>query len=90
MPAGVVNVLTGRRDELIGPLAEHRDVNAISAANVDHGQHVALRQGTAENLKRVRTERIDPESWFDAARCESPWRIEPFVEMKTIWHPSAI
>ncbi|MHC4422757.1 MAG: aldehyde dehydrogenase family protein, partial [Planctomycetota bacterium] len=90
VPAGVVNVLTGRRDELIGPLAEHRDVNAISAANVEHDQHVALRKGTAENLKRVRTERLEAEAWYRAALCESPWRIEPFVEMKTIWHPSAI
>jgi hypothetical protein len=26
--------------------------------------------------------------WFDEAECHSPWWIEPFVEMKTIWHPS--
>ncbi|MHC4140472.1 MAG: aldehyde dehydrogenase family protein [Planctomycetota bacterium] len=77
VPAGVVNVLTGRRDELIGP-------------NVEHDQHVALRKGAAENLKRVRTERLEADAWYDPSRCESPWRIEPFVEMKTIWHPSAI
>jgi acyl-CoA reductase-like NAD-dependent aldehyde dehydrogenase len=89
VPAGVVNVLTGRRDELIEPLAGHRDVDAISAANLGHDQHVALRRGTAQNLKRVRAERIEPDDWYDASRCESPWRIEPYVEMKTIWHPSA-
>ncbi|MHC5016625.1 MAG: aldehyde dehydrogenase family protein [Planctomycetota bacterium] len=90
VPAGVVNVLTGRREELLGPLAEHRDVNAISAANLDQDQHVTLRQGTAQNLKRVRTERLEVDAWYDPSICESPWRIEPFVEMKTIWHPSAI
>jgi acyl-CoA reductase-like NAD-dependent aldehyde dehydrogenase len=90
VPAGVVNVLTGRRDELVGPLAEHRDVNAISAANVEDELHVALRRGTAENLKRVRSERLEADAWFEPSVCESPWRIEPYVEMKTIWHPSAI
>jgi acyl-CoA reductase-like NAD-dependent aldehyde dehydrogenase len=89
VPGGVVNVLTGRRDELIEPLAGHRDVDAISAANLDDGQHAALRLGTAENLKRVRAEKLEPGDWYDASRCESPWRIEPYVEMKTIWHPSA-
>jgi acyl-CoA reductase-like NAD-dependent aldehyde dehydrogenase len=90
VPAGVVNVLTARREELLGPLAEHRDINAVSAANLDQDQHVALRKGTAENLKRVRTEQINPDAWYEPSACESPWRIEPFVEMKTIWHPSAI
>jgi acyl-CoA reductase-like NAD-dependent aldehyde dehydrogenase len=28
--------------------------------------------------------------WFDAAACGHPWMIEPFVEMKTVWHPSAV
>ncbi len=91
MANGVVNILTGRRDELIPPLAEHRDVNAIAAANLSDDEHTALRHGSAENLKRVRIERIEPpDAWYDTTTCESPWRIEPFVELKTIWHPSAI
>jgi len=89
VPAGVVNILTGHRDELIGPLAEHRDVNAIGAANLSPDEHAALRRGTAENLKRVRTETFAGDEWHDPTRLDSPWRIEPFVEMKTIWHPAA-
>jgi hypothetical protein len=87
VPPGVVNVLTGHRDELIEPLAGHRDIDAVSAANLEAAQHAALRMGTAENLKRVRAERLAPDDWYDASLCESPWRIEPYVEMKTIWHP---
>jgi acyl-CoA reductase-like NAD-dependent aldehyde dehydrogenase len=89
VPPGVVNVLTGHRDELIEPLAGHRDIDAVSAANLEEAQHAALRMGTAENLKRVRAERLAPDDWYDASLCESPWRIEPYVEMKTIWHPAA-
>ena len=51
---------------------------------------MVLRQGIAENVKRVEIEHIGREQWSDADVCESPWRIEPFVQMKTIWHPSAM
>lgn len=90
VPAGVVNIITCVRAELIEPLAQHRNVDAIGAANLTRRQAATLRLGTAENVKRVHVEKIGREEWYDAGACESPWRIEPFVEMKTIWHPSAI
>jgi len=89
VPAGAINILTGRRSELIEPLAQHRGVNAIAAANLPRADAAALRLGTADNLKRVRISNIEADDWFDPGVCESPWTIEPFVEMKTIWHPSA-
>lgn len=90
VPPGVVNILTGRVDELLKPLAEHREVNAISAANLDAEQTKLLKLGTADNLKRVRVVSIGPRDWFDPNVCESPWTIDPFVEIKTIWHPAAM
>jgi len=32
------------------------------------------------------------DDWYEVGSGggESPWMIEPFVEMKTIWHPSGI
>ena len=90
IPKGAVNILTGRRDELIAPLADHRDVDAIAAANLEDGESAQLRKGTAENLKRVRIETFDAKEWLDDRACAAPWRIEPFVEIKTLWHPSAI
>ena len=48
----------------------------------------ALREGAAENLKRVTVRDLDAGS-FTEDECESPWWIEPFTESKTIWHPSA-
>jgi acyl-CoA reductase-like NAD-dependent aldehyde dehydrogenase len=89
VPAGAVNVLSTRRGELIKPLAEHREVGAISAANVAQDHATALRMGAAENLKRVSVVSIEREAWSDASARHSPWTIEPFIEMKTIWHPSA-
>lgn len=88
VPPGVLNILTGRRTELIPHIAQHRDVDAIHAGNLSADENSALRAGVAENLKRVTTRtKVD---WMDAAACQSPWWIEPFVEMKTIWHPASV
>jgi len=88
LPAGVVNLLTGRRDELIPHFASHREIAAIHAAGVSHEHARTLRAGAAENLKRVLVRDSDL-AWTDNA-CESPGWIEPFVEMKTIWHPAGV
>ncbi len=86
VPGGVVNILTGLRDELAPFFAAHREIDALHAANLLEAQSAALRAGAAENVKRVTVrEGVD---FYDAAACESPWWIEPMVEMKTIWHPA--
>lgn len=88
LPPGVVNLLTGLRDELAPIFASHRDIDAIHAAGVTDDQARILREGAAENVKRVTIRSgID---WFNDAACEHPWWIERFVEFKTIWHPSAV
>lgn len=88
LPGGVVNILTGEVDELLPHIASHRDIDAIHAANLTPARTTLLRTGIAENLKRVMIR--DGVDWADAPSCQSPWWIEPFVEYKTIWHPSAV
>jgi acyl-CoA reductase-like NAD-dependent aldehyde dehydrogenase len=88
VPPGAINILTGQRQELLEPIAAHRELNAVSAANLKPAQARVLEGGVAENLKRVVVTRRPPRQWYDE-QCDSPWTIEPFVEMKTIWHPSA-
>ncbi|MBL0927274.1 MAG: aldehyde dehydrogenase family protein [Phycisphaerales bacterium] len=87
VPAGVINILTGQRSELVKPIAEHREIDAIHAADLPAQTAVALREGAANNVKRVRVRDVGPGGWSEP-ECEGPWWIEPFVEMKTIWHPS--
>jgi acyl-CoA reductase-like NAD-dependent aldehyde dehydrogenase len=77
MPAGAVNILTGLRDELAPWLAGHMDVNAIDLTGAD-GQSAELEKLAAENVKRVI--RSSPDA-------QSPWEIEAFLELKTVWHP---
>lgn len=85
LPAGAWNVLTGDRGELTPHIASHREILAVHAANLNPDQAALLHSGVSENLKRVRIREVT--DWLDGAS-ESPWWIEPFVEMKTIWHPS--
>lgn len=87
VPGGVINLLTGQREELVEHFASHRDVDGISAANVSAEQRRTLELGAAENLKRVRVLEIEGD-WTEP-RWDSPDGIEAFVEIKTLWHPSA-
>ncbi len=87
VPGGVVNLLTGERKELLPFVASHREIDAVHACVGAMEEACVLREGVGENLKRVVIrEDVD---WFDVEACHSPWWIEPFVEMKTIWHPAA-
>jgi acyl-CoA reductase-like NAD-dependent aldehyde dehydrogenase len=86
LPGGVVNVLTGKRDDLISHISSHMDVNAI----VD-GTGVAefggkLQSGTALNLKRYTNHGLPQEDW-STERAEDPYWILDTVEFKTAWHP---
>jgi acyl-CoA reductase-like NAD-dependent aldehyde dehydrogenase len=76
VPAGVVNILTGRRDELAPVLAGHLDVNAIDVTGAD-GAADDLERLAADNVKRVVRQREE----------QSPWEIASFLELKTVWHP---
>jgi acyl-CoA reductase-like NAD-dependent aldehyde dehydrogenase len=79
VPAGVVNLLAGLRSELLEPLAGHRDIDGILDATGD--PEVGERAGRlgAETIKRVA--RVAP------AAPPGLGQIEPFVEIKTAWHP---
>ncbi|MBC23309.1 MAG: aldehyde dehydrogenase [Phycisphaerae bacterium] len=89
VPGGTINILTGRRSEVLEHIAEHREINAIGGAGLNSRQRKILQEGVAENLKRVHlVEETNPDfSDTDAWTC--PWNIEQFTEMKTIWHPSS-
>jgi acyl-CoA reductase-like NAD-dependent aldehyde dehydrogenase len=77
LPAGTVNILTGFREELAPWLAGHMDVNAIDLTGAD-GTTAELERLAADNVKRV--VRSQPGA-------QSPWEIEAFLELKTVWHP---
>ena len=89
IPAGVVNVLTGKRDELIAHAADHGDIALLASADLSPAHTERLRAGTAENMKRQLHLATKPGEWFDNSRFEAPGLLGRLLEMKTLWHPSA-
>jgi len=86
LPGGVINILAGKRSELISHLAGHMDINAIVNASGVEETHRALQAGTAVNLKRYAARPLKAEDWFTEA-AENPYWIADTVEFKTAWHP---
>ena len=80
VPGGVVNIITGLREELAPWLAGHMDVNAIDVTGAD-GEVAELERLAAENVKRVVR---------GAADDQSAWEISRFLELKTVWHPIGV
>lgn len=86
LPAGVVNLLTGKRADLLSHFASHMDVNAIVDATGSSEAAAKLQAGTALNLKRYFNHSIPAEAWF-TAKAEDPYWILDTTEFKTAWHP---
>jgi acyl-CoA reductase-like NAD-dependent aldehyde dehydrogenase len=87
LPGGVVNILTGKRAELIPHIATHMDVNAIVDGAGDPEISAKLQAGVATNLKRFSNHTAT--DWF-SAKVEDPYWILDTVEFKTAWHPIGI
>lgn len=87
-PAGVVNILSGRKLELVKALATHRDVDAVDDGSADAALSRMIEEEAADRVRRVaRPPAATPEDWF-SARLEGVAPIESFVEIKTTWHPA--
>jgi acyl-CoA reductase-like NAD-dependent aldehyde dehydrogenase len=86
LPGGVINILSGKRDELIPHLAGHMDINAIVNAAAGEETHRALQSGTAINLKRYARRSLAAEDWATALGEDAYWILDT-IEFKTAWHP---
>jgi acyl-CoA reductase-like NAD-dependent aldehyde dehydrogenase len=85
VPGGVLNLLSGRMDELLTPLCGHRDVNAIVDATGEPERAATIDELAAETVKRVSRPRAG-----DAPDAHALARLEALVELKTAWHPVGV
>jgi acyl-CoA reductase-like NAD-dependent aldehyde dehydrogenase len=85
LPAGVVNLLSGRRHELASALGAHRDLNAIVDAAGEDELSTKLDRLASETIKRVRHGAATMS--YEAAVTDALERIEAVTELKTAWHP---
>ena len=84
VPNGVVNIITGSKDELAPHIAQHMDVNALGI-NIDNKElKNKMFFQASNNLKRV----VDVSKYnIEGSNFESPYIVKKFMEAKTTWHP---
>ena len=87
LPGGVVNILTGKRSELIEHFASHMDVNATVYCGRDREELALVRTKSANNVKRAVS--YDREDWM-TDDAQSPYFILDTQEVKTTWHPVGV
>jgi acyl-CoA reductase-like NAD-dependent aldehyde dehydrogenase len=80
LPAGVVNILTGKTSELYPWVGSHMEIDGVDVAGLSKKQEEELKLVGADNLKRI--------ARFSTTN--HPERILSFMEQKTIWHPIGI
>jgi acyl-CoA reductase-like NAD-dependent aldehyde dehydrogenase len=85
VPAGVVNLLSGRRQELAKALGGHRDLNAIVDAAGDAELATELDKLAAETIKRTR--HSGAATSYEDATDDAVERLNVVTELKTAWHP---
>jgi acyl-CoA reductase-like NAD-dependent aldehyde dehydrogenase len=85
VPGGVVNLVSGRREELALALAGHRDVNAVVDASGAEGLSVEIDRLAADSVTRVR--HAAPTTGYEQAVRDALGRLEAVLELKTAWHP---
>ncbi|HXG39504.1 MAG TPA: aldehyde dehydrogenase family protein [Candidatus Limnocylindrales bacterium] len=94
VPAGVVNVVTGFRRELVPVLAAHVDVDGLDTWGVPEEMRRDVELVAADNVKRLSrrptTVREDRFDWTDDRAAERPEWIAAFLEAKTVWHPIGV
>ena len=77
VPAGVVNILTGKITELAPWVGSHMEIDGVDVAGLSKKQEEGLKLVGADNLKRI----------FRFSPINHPERILSFMEQKTVWHP---
>src|SRR5690606_6924523 len=86
VPPGTVNLLSGLHAELVPEAASHRDVDGLLLAGTPAAEPG---RAAAGSVKRVRWADLAPDAWRDPGALQRLSWVEPFVEVKTLWHPVA-
>lgn len=87
VPAGVVNVLTGKASELGPWLASHADVNAVDPTGAGPVGRVEVAREAAGTVKRVLPVPEEEPDWTTQPDIA---RLRRYLEPKTVWHPMGV
>jgi len=84
VPAGVINVLTGKRSELLPHFATHMEINALVLADGTPEEWLKIEQEAAHTVRR--SAHYQFADW-SVPQAQSPYFILDCQELKTTWHP---
>lgn len=86
LPAGVVNIITGNRDELTMAMATHNNVDALwYFGSQETSQSIEVE--AADNMKRTWVSYGKAYDWSDNGQAEGRNILNKAVEIKNIWVP---
>ena len=85
LPGGVLNIVTGARDELVEVLAAHYDVDGLWYFGPPRGRE-AVERLAAGNMKRTWVD-TDGRDWLLLADGEGPEFLRRATQVKNIWIP---
>lgn len=78
LPAGVVNLLSSEKNDLVSHVATHMDIQSVSCQLRDKASLSLIKKEAARSMKRV----VGPSD-----KDVSLEAISQFLEFKTVWHP---
>lgn len=85
VPGGVVNILTGSKEELAEHFSTHMDVNAMMYTDkLPQDMKKKIDENASLNVKRIVKKLVD--DWY-AEEAQSPYMLTDLQETKTTWHP---
>jgi len=87
VPGGVVNIVTGRREELTKTLAEHDEVDGIWYFGSDASGSALVEKSSTGNLKRTWVNNGKQRDWLDRNQAEGEEFLRHAVEIKNVWIP---
>ena len=86
LPAGAVNLVTGRAAELLKVMAEHDDLDAIWCYG-DAEMCATAKALSTGNLKQVWTNEGRELNFFSRGQGEGRWYLEHAYQVKNVWVP---
>jgi aldehyde dehydrogenase (NAD+) len=86
VPAGVVNIVTGKRDTLTKVLADHDDVDAVWYFGTREGSKT-VEAASISNMKRTWVNDGHLRDWLSREQGEGQEFLREATQVKNIWTP---
>ncbi|MBP52375.1 MAG: aldehyde dehydrogenase [Opitutae bacterium] len=86
LPAGVINLITARHDEVVETLSGHMNLDSIWYFG-SSGHSETVERASATNLKRTWVNHGRQRDWYDLQQGEGEQFLRQATEVKNIWIP---